>query len=418
MNADRGNTMMWFSGACLTVLLLVVASVILLLLRAGMAPFWPSAIVQIDVRHGVATTSVIGSIIDEDANAVIMRISDDAVSGARYQRILQADIVARSEPEQAIVRLSRDGQVSYAGNDIASESQAVSDVTVQRPNAMGFGEKCVQMLSGFSAFVSSDPAAGGVLPALIGTITLVLLMSVLVMPIGIAAAIWLSEYSGNRRRARWVRAALTSLAGVPTIVYGVLGLGLFVHTIGGGIDRLFHSDHLPAPTFGAGGLLWAALTLAILTLPVVVVSIEQGLARIPRSLRDASSALGATRSETLWNLLLPMARPAVLTALILAIARAAGAVAPLMLVGAVKLASSPPIDVEFPYLHPSRQFMHLGYSVYDQAFASADTHAGIARAWTCALLLVVVVGVLNGAAILLRRRLNAYQLAFEQDRSA
>jgi phosphate transport system permease protein len=167
------------------------------------------------------------------------------------------------------------------------------------------------------------------------------------------------------------------------------------------------------PTFGSGGLLWAALTLALLTLPVVVVSVEEGLERIPPSLRAGSLALGATRGETMWRLLLPAARPALLTGLILAIARAAGAVAPLMLVGVVKLAPALPVDGAFPFLHPSRQFMHLGFSVYDAALASPDALRGVPRAYACALLLVIVVVALNLAAIVLRNRLRERYRALE-----
>jgi phosphate transport system permease protein len=245
---------------------------------------------------------------------------------------------------------------------------------------------------------------GGALPALVGTVTLVLLMSLIVMPFGVATAIYLHERRGFA--VGLVRSAIGNLAGVPSIVYGVLGLGLFVHGLGGGIDRWFFSDRLPVPTFGSGGLLWAALTLALLTLPVVVVSVEEGLARIPSGLRVGSLALGATHGETIWRLLLPAARPALLTGLILAIARAAGAVAPLMLVGVVKLAPALPVDGRFPYLHPSRQFMHLGFSVYDSALASPDALRGVPRAYACALLLVMVVIALNLVAIVLRNRLR------------
>ena len=266
---------------------------------------------------------------------------------------------------------------------------------------------------------------GGVLPALIGTLTLVLVMSVIVMPLGIATAVYLHQRRGLG--VRFVRGAINMLAGVPSIVYGVLGLGLFVHGLGADIDRWFYADRLPMPTFGSGGLLWAALTLALLTLPVVVVSVEEGLARIPVSLPEGSLALGATRDETLWHLLLPAARPALLTGLILAIARAAGAVAPLhdagddlalavaplMLVGVVKLAPALPIDGSFPYLHPSRQFMHLGFVVYDAALASSDAIRGVSRAYACAALLVGVVIALNLSAILLRNRLRDRYRALE-----
>ncbi|MFZ2234886.1 MAG: ABC transporter permease subunit [Dokdonella sp.] len=414
MKVERGSTAMWFAGSSLSVMLLVTAAVLLLLLRNGLAPFWLADIVAFDVRGAAEVTTVLGTIIDEDAQSVIVDSGDASSSNGRYTRVPIAAIASRSTPADAYVATASDGSVRYGRGAATPDG---SDVT-SYSNRLGSGEKFVVAVRQFARFVSTGPSAGGVLPALIGTVILVLLMSVLVMPIGIAAAIWLSEYAGNRRRARWVRAALTSLAGVPTIVYGVLGLGLFVHALGSSVDQLWFAQRLPAPTFGSGGLLWAALTLALLTLPIVVVSIENGLAGVPRRLRDGALALGATRNEMLWRVLLPAAGPALLTALILAIARAAGAVAPLMLVGVVKLAPSLPIDGEFPYLHPSRQFMHLGFSVYDQALASGDAYDGVARAWSSALLLLLMVGLLNSSAILLRRRLDSRQRSLDLVASA
>ena len=409
MKVERGSTAIWFASSSLSVMLLVTAAVLLLLLRNGSAPFWPADIVEFEVRGAPETTTVLGVVIDEAAQAIIVDSGDASSANGRYTRVASASIASRSTPADAYVTTAVDGSVRYARDGAAPGGSA----TVTYSNQLGAGEKLVVAARRFIRFVSTEPSAGGVLPALIGTVILVLLMSVLVMPIGIAAAIWLSEYAGNRGRARWVRAALTSLAGVPTIVYGVLGLGLFVHTLGSTVDKLWFAERLPAPTFGSGGLLWAALTLALLTLPVVVVSIENGLAGVPRRLRDGAMALGATHSEVLWRVLLPAAGPTLLTALILAIARAAGAVAPLMLVGVVKLAPNLPIDGEFPYLHPSRQFMHLGFSVYDQALASGDAYDGVARAWSCALLLLLMVGLLNSSAILLRRRLDSRQRSLD-----
>ena len=412
MRAERGSTAMWFASSSLSLLLLVTAAVLMLLFRNGLAPFWPADIVMFEVRGAPVTTTVLGTVVDEDAKAVIVDSGDGSSANGRYARVAIAAVASRNKPADAYVATASDGTVRY---DRGDRDVATSDTVgvVVYSNRLGTAEKLVVAIRQFARFVSTGPSAGGVLPALIGTVILVLLMSVLVMPIGIAAAIWLSEYAGNRRRARWVRAALTSLAGVPTIVYGVLGLGLFVHAMGSTVDQLWFAQRLPAPTFGSGGLLWAALTLALLTLPVVVVSIENGLAGVPRRLRDGALALGATRTEVLWKVLLPAAGPALLTALILAVARAAGAVAPLMLVGVVKLAPSLPIDGEFPYLHPSRQFMHLGFSVYDQALASGDAYDGVARAWSCALLLLLMVGLLNSSAILLRRRLDSRQRSLD-----
>jgi phosphate transport system permease protein len=186
---------------------------------------------------------------------------------------------------------------------------------------------------------------------------------------------------------------------VPSIVYGVFGLGFFVYFLGGNIDQLFFSEALPAPTFGSPGILWASLTLAILTLPVVIVSTEEGLSRVPRSLREGSLALGATKAETLWRTVLPMASPAMMTGLILAVARAAGETAPLMLVGVVKLAPNLPLDGHFPYFHLERQFMHLG-------FQSPNVEAARPLVYATAFLLVLVIIVLNLAAVSLRHRLR------------
>lgn len=412
MKSERGSTAMWFAGSSVSLMLLVTAAVLVLLVRNGLAPFWPADIVQFKVRGAAEITTVLGTIIDKDAQALIVDSGDASSGNARYARVATAAIASRSTPADAYIATAGDGSVRY-GRGASDSVSSITAETRSYSNQLGSGEKLVVATRQLVRFVSTGPSVGGVLPALIGTVLLVLLMSVLVMPIGIAAAIWLSEYAGNRRRARWVRSALTSLAAVPTIVYGVLGLGLFVHAMGSSVDQLLFSERLPAPTFGSGGLLWAALTLALLTLPVVVVSIENGLAGVPRRLRDGALALGATRSEVLWKVLMPAAGPALLTALILAIARAAGAVAPLMLVGVVKLAPSLPIDGEFPYLHPSRQFMHLGFSVYDQALASGDAYVGVAQAWSCALLLLLMVGLLNSSAILLRRRLNSRQRSLD-----
>jgi phosphate transport system permease protein len=207
-----------------------------------------------------------------------------------------------------------------------------------------------------------------------------------------------------------VRIAVNNLAGVPSIVYGVFGLGFFVYTLGGGIDKLFFEEALPMPTFGTGGLFWASLTLALLTLPVVIISTEEGLARIPRSVREGSLALGATRWETLWRTVLPMASPGIMTGLILAVARAAGEVAPLMLVGVVKLAPSLPLDGQFPFLHLDRKFMNLGFHIYDVGFQSPNVEAARPLVYATALLLVLVTLLLNAAAIGVRNRLrNKYR---------
>lgn len=278
------------------------------------------------------------------------------------------------------------------------------------PNAMNlwekvshWGEQAKFMLVHYSLDSNS---AGHLFPAIFGTVLMVVLMSIVVMPLGVIAAVYLHEYAGENSLTRWVRIAVVNLAGVPSIVYGVFGLGFFVYLIGGTLDQLFYSEALPNPTFGTPGLLWASLTLALLTLPVVIVATEEGLSRIPMSVRHGSLALGATKAETLWHVVLPMAVPAMMTGLILAVARAAGETAPLMLVGVVKSVPVLPVDDIFPYLHLERKFMHLGFQIYDLAFQSPDVEAARPLVYITALLLVLIVVGLNLAAIGIRHVLR------------
>lgn len=278
------------------------------------------------------------------------------------------------------------------------------------PNAMNSLQKVGFYLRKFYEFISDDPreanTEGGIFPAIFGTVMMVLLMSIIVTPLGIMAAVYMREYAKQGPLIRTIRISVNNLAGVPSIVYGVFGLGFFVYVLGGNIDELFFPEALPAPTFGSPGILWASLTLAILTLPVVIVATEEGLSRVPRSIREGSLALGATKAETLWRTVLPMASPAMMTGLILAVARAAGEVAPLMLVGVVKLAPSLPVDGNFPFIHLERKFMHLGFHIYDVGFQSPNVEAARPLVYATSLLLVIIIVVLNLAAIALRNRLR------------
>ncbi|WP_168796959.1 phosphate ABC transporter permease PstA [Vibrio sp. H11] len=287
------------------------------------------------------------------------------------------------------------------------------------PNDMTLGEKIAQWGKQVWVFLSDDPresnSEGGVFPAIFGTVFLVLIMSVIVMPLGVVAAVYLHEYAKDNTFTRLIRVAVINLAGVPSIVYGVFGLGFFVYTIGASIDQLFYAERLPAPTFGTPGLLWSALTLAVLTLPVVIVATEEGLTRIPLSVRHGSLALGATQFETIWRIVLPMASPAMITGLILAIARAAGEVAPLMLVGAVKLASSLPVDGEFPFVHLERKFMHLGFHIYDIGFQTSNIEAARPLVYATSFLLVTVIVALNLTAISIRNNLREKYRTLGQD---
>ncbi|OVZ90351.1 phosphate ABC transporter, permease protein PstA [Yersinia kristensenii] len=278
------------------------------------------------------------------------------------------------------------------------------------PNAMSFGQKLRHFALQTYQFLTDNPrnanTEGGVFPAIFGTILMVILMSIVVMPLGVIAAVYLHEYAGKNWLTRMIRISVVNLAGVPSIVYGVFGLGFFVYFIGGSLDKLFYPEALPNPTFGTPGVLWAALTLALLTLPVVIVATEEGLSRIPASLRQGSLALGANKAETLWHIVLPMAAPAMITGLILAVARAAGETAPLMLVGVVKSAPLLPVDGVFPYLHLERKFMHLSFQIYDMAFQSPNVEAARPLVFATALLLVIIVVGLNLAAIGIRHHLR------------
>ncbi len=327
-----------------------------------------------------------------------------------------------NEREQELAQLrSQAGRDHILVQDLRGELVQIPLAEVMNvifPNAMGPLDKAWHWLAQIGAFVSDGPrdgnAEGGVFPAIFGTVLMVLLMAIIVTPLGVVAAIYLHEYAANNVLTRMIRVAVINLAGVPSIVYGVFGLGFFVYMLGGSIDKLFYADALPTPTFGTPGILWSALTLAILTLPVVIVSTEEGLARIPQSVRHGSLALGATKIETLWRIVLPMASPAILTGLILALARAAGEVAPLMLVGVVKLAPQLPIDGSFPFLHLERKFMHLGFHIYDVGFQSPHVEAARPLVYATSFLLLLVIVTLNLTAIGIRNRLRLRYRHLEQ----
>lgn len=351
-------------------------------------------------------------------------------SGPDRQAGLQEMELTASRLEQEYVQLQQQRQALQARMDQESLIVKLADgrelelpltdlVRAYRPNRMTLTEKLQHYGSKLWEFLSESPRAGntegGVFPALFGTVLLVLLMSVLVTPFGVLAAVYLNEYAHQGLLTRTIRIAVHNLAGVPSIVYGIFGLGFFVYFLGGSIDTLFFPEALPAPTFGTGGLLWASATLALLTLPVVIVATEEGLRTIPNSLREGALALGATRAETLWKVVLPAASPAMMTGVILAIARAAGEVAPLMLVGVVKLVPRLPVDGNFPYLHLDQKFMHLGFHIYDVGFHSASSESAQPLVYATALLLLLVILLLNLSAILLRSHLRARFRALEPE---
>ncbi len=278
------------------------------------------------------------------------------------------------------------------------------------PNELNLIGRIRLCLNQIWRFVSEHPreanTEGGILPAILGTFMMTLLMSIAVMPFGVVAAIYLREYAGKGTFVRVVRIGVNNLAGIPSIVYGIFGLGFFVHVIGGTVDSLFFARALPDPTFKTGGLLWASLTLALMTLPVVIVATEESLAAIPVGVREGSLAVGASKWHTIWNLVLPAAAPGIMTGLILAMARGAGEVAPLILVGVVALAPNFPVDRVFPYVHAERKFMHLGFHIYDLGFQSPDSEAAQPAVFATTLVLILIVVVLNLTAIRIRSNLR------------
>jgi phosphate transport system permease protein len=279
-----------------------------------------------------------------------------------------------------------------------------------RPNEMGLLHKSWTYLTNVWSVLSTEPreanTEGGIFPAIFGTVMMVIIMSLAVVPFGVLAALYLREYAKQGTMVRLVRIAVNNLAGVPSIVFGVFGLGFFIYAIGGTLDTLFFPERLPTPTFGTGGILWASLTLALLTVPVVIVATEEGLAAVPREFREGSLALGATKLETMLKVVIPCALPGILTGLILAMARAAGEVAPLMLTGVVKLAPSLPVDSSWPFFHFDRKFMHLGFHIYDVGFQSPNVEAAKPMVYITTLVLITVVVLLNFTAIILRNHLR------------
>ncbi len=343
--------------------------------------------------------------------------ADSAAHAAARERY--AALEAESQAEFAALRERIDAlnaenarhRLRFETADGQTKDLELAEIVRAYPaNRLGFFDRVGVYLSRTGEFLTEDPreanSEGGVFPAIFGTLVMTLLMTLVVVPFGVLAALFLREYA----RAGWVtstvRVAVNNLAGVPSIVFGVFGLGFFCYVVGGHIDQTFFAAKLPSPTYGTGGILWASLTLALLTLPVVIVATEEALAAVPRSMREGSLACGATKWQTIRRIVLPRAMPGVMTGAILAMARGAGEVAPLMLVGAVKLAPELPVDGVFPYVHPERSFMHLGFHIYDLGFQSQNSEAAKPMVFTTTLLLISIIVLLNLSAIVLRNRLR------------
>lgn len=280
---------------------------------------------------------------------------------------------------------------------------------VFEPNRAGFFGCFGEMLRRTWSFLSTDPreanTEGGVYPAIFGTVVMTLVMSIFVTPFGVIAAIYLREYAKQGHLVRAVRISVNNLAGVPSIVFGVFGLAFFIYFVGGVVDDWFFPNS-EEPVYKSGGILWASLTLALLTVPVVIVATEEALAAVPRGVREAALACGASKWQAIQRVVLPASLPGILTGVILAMARGAGEVAPLMLVGVVKSAPDLPIDGTAPFIHAERQFMHLGFHIYDLGFQSPDSEAAKPMVFATTLLLITIVVVMNLSAIIIRNRLR------------
>jgi len=326
------------------------------------------------------------------------------------QRLDDRFAVIRTEIQE-LDRQNERYQLLVETADGQQASLALSEIVrTYAANQLSLTEKIGIYVSRWGEFLADDPreanSEGGVFPAIWGTVAMTLLMSLAVVPFGVLAALYLREYARAGMLVSTVRIAVNNLAGVPSIVFGVFGLGFFCYLIGASIDELFFEAKLPSPTFGTGGLMWASLTLALLTLPVVIVATEEALAAVPRSIREGSLACGATKWQTIRRIVLPRAMPGIMTGMILAMARGAGEVAPLMLVGAVKLAPELPIDGHFPFVHLERSFMHLGFHIYDLGFQSQNSEAAKPMVFTTTLLLIGLIALMNVLAIGLRARLR------------
>jgi phosphate transport system permease protein len=375
--------------------------------------------------------------VREQLNDINRRQIGEVNAEMESLRIAQRRAEDRREPTQGIVdRLTkldaRFAELKAAADKVAAGSSAakleVRDasgrsltmpvstlVRAWEPNRMGFLERVGLLVARLREFLFDEPreanTEGGLMPAIFGTLVMTVFMSLLVTPFGVVAAIYLREYAKDGPVLRAVRICVNNLAGVPSIVFGVFGLGFFVYVLGGSLDRLFFADQLKynnnTPVLGTGGLLWCSLTLALMTLPVVIVATEEALSAVPRGMREASLAAGASKWQTIRDILLPASAPGILTGVILAMARGAGEVAPLMLVGVVKLAPTLPVDGLAPFLHLDRKFMHLGFHIFDLGFQSPDSDAARPMVFATTLLLIVLVVCLNLGAITIRNRLRA-----------
>lgn len=467
----HGEPLVWLIGGALAVALFMIVGMIALIAFAGGTTFWPQFVYEIQTRDGrrflgeltqaetyrLSADEIAAFASRPKAHAFVVRnnglarrirlrtgdsfvwINDLDVAKARllkwatvverlgggrlYGQLASATAAGKlvaDKPDkawawhqaQAGSGDQKDARVNLVSADRRPIAVPVDDVVRLYPaNQLGVAGRLGVYLSRWREFLLAGPRAanteGGVFPAIVGTVAMTVFMSLAVVPFGVLAALYMREYARPGLSVSLVRIAVNNLAGVPSIVYGVFGLGFFCYVVGASVDQLFFAEHLPSqPTFGKGGLLWASLTLALLTLPVVIVATEEALAAVPRSMREGSFACGASKWQTIRRIVLPRSMPGIMTGLILAMARGAGEVAPLMLVGVTNLAFELPIDAAFPFVHLERKFMHLGFHIYSLGYQSPNSEAARPLVFTTTLLLIVLIAGLNLIAVALRSRLR------------
>jgi phosphate transport system permease protein len=358
----------------------------------------------------------------EGADPQSLADDDDAIA---RQSSREQELRARSDElatqQRAIEAELRRATAVFRQPSGQTHAIALADVVrAWQPNDMGSWRKCRHYAAKVWELLWDEPresnTEGGLFPAIFGTVMLVFIMAITCFPLGVLAGVYLGEYAKDGPLVKTVRIAVNNLAGIPSIVYGIFGLGFFVYGIGGTLDRwLFpHLVDANRMVYGTGGLLWASLTLGLLTVPVVIVSTEEALRTIPGAVRASSLALGATKFQTLVRVLLPISSPGIMTGFILAMARAAGEVAPLMITGVVKLAPTLPVDGQFPFFHPDRKFMHLGFHIFDIGFQSPNVEASKPMVFVTTMLLVLIVLAMSSVAIYLRnsmrRRFQSHEM--------
>ncbi|MBN1415233.1 MAG: phosphate ABC transporter permease PstA [Bacteroidales bacterium] len=246
-------------------------------------------------------------------------------------------------------------------------------------------------------FPEDGMTRGGILPAIVGTALMTIIMTIAAVPLGVITAIYLAEYASERSVfAKTIRFAVKTLAVVPSIIFGLFGLGFFIKFVGLNIDNVFYGGEL---RWGQPNLLWASLTMALLTLPVVIVAVEEAIRTIPRDMREASMALGATQWQTIKNVVLPGSMTGIMTGTILAISRGAGEVAPILFTGAAYYVAELPKSL-------NEQFMSLGYHIYIMSTQSTNVDETLPIQFATTMVLLLLTFSLSLIAVILRYRIR------------